>query len=136
MNTKLKGDLGELKVASDLVSQGYTISIPFGDNSAYDLILDKNNSLYRVQIKYVESNLDFLKVRLSSVTKQTARKLIHKPLSKDKVDLLAVYDRTDDICYYIPLSVCEGKQQLTLRKTSPKNNQKSKIFWAKDYLRV
>ena len=43
MNTKLKGDLGELKVASDLVSQGYTISIPFGDNSAYDLILDKNN---------------------------------------------------------------------------------------------
>lgn len=136
MDTKSKGNLGELKVASDLISQGYNIALPFGDNAAYDLILDKDNSLLRVQIKYVESNIDFLKIRLASVTKRTARKLVHKPLSRDSVDLLAIYDKIDNICYYVPLNVCEGKQQLTLRKTSPKNNQKSKIFWAKDYLRV
>jgi hypothetical protein len=37
---KLKGDLAELKVAADLLDRGCSISIPFGEDSDYDLIAD------------------------------------------------------------------------------------------------
>lgn len=40
-NKKQVGDKGEAKILSDLISRGYSVSIPFGDNDKYDLVLDK-----------------------------------------------------------------------------------------------
>jgi hypothetical protein len=34
---KKKGDLAELKVAADLIARGCELSIPFGEDSSYDL---------------------------------------------------------------------------------------------------
>jgi hypothetical protein len=36
---KAKGDLAELKVATDLVERGYRVAIPFGEDCDFDLIL-------------------------------------------------------------------------------------------------
>lgn len=35
----------------ELVVRGYGISIPFGDNEKYDLIVDDDGTLYRIQCK-------------------------------------------------------------------------------------
>ena len=53
---KKKGDLAELKVAADLVARGCELSIPFGEDSSYDLIADYEGRLHRVQVKYTQSN--------------------------------------------------------------------------------
>jgi hypothetical protein len=53
---KKKGDLAELKVAADLVSRGCELSIPFGEDSDYDLIADYGGRLHRVQVKYTKSD--------------------------------------------------------------------------------
>ena len=37
---KQKGDLAELKIAVDLIDRGCQLSIPFGEDSSYDLIAD------------------------------------------------------------------------------------------------
>jgi hypothetical protein len=37
---KQKGDLAELKVAADLVTQGWRILLPFGEDHDYDLGID------------------------------------------------------------------------------------------------
>ena len=60
MNTKQLGNLTELQCMTYLYELGYSISIPFGNADKYDLILDIDNKLYKIQIKhsseYVDSN--------------------------------------------------------------------------------
>jgi hypothetical protein len=42
---KTKGDLAELKVATDLVERGYRIAIPYGEDNDFDLILCRDDQL-------------------------------------------------------------------------------------------
>lgn len=48
MKTKDKGDLAKLSVARKAISKGFWVSIPFGDNERYDLILDTREELEKV----------------------------------------------------------------------------------------
>lgn len=50
-NSKTRGDETEITIIHDLISAGYGISIPFGDNDPYDIIVDDDGDLYRVQCK-------------------------------------------------------------------------------------
>ena len=48
MNTKNKGDVSVAMILAALVSQGNTVSVPWGDNAAYDLVLEMDGKLLRV----------------------------------------------------------------------------------------
>ena len=50
-NTKRIGDVSEIMVLGALIRAGYYVSIPFGENHRYDLIAEKDNALYKVQVK-------------------------------------------------------------------------------------
>jgi len=50
-NTKRAGDVAELRVMCDLVRSGYGVAIPFGEDNRYDLIVEKDGVLSRVQVK-------------------------------------------------------------------------------------
>lgn len=50
------GDETEAKIIAALVSCGYTVSVPFGDNSKYDLITDDGDQLRRIQCKTAWQN--------------------------------------------------------------------------------
>lgn len=63
---KTKGDLAELKVATDLLERGYRIAIPYGEDNDFDPILCREQNLERVQVKYTESNGNFVIVRTRS----------------------------------------------------------------------
>ena len=52
MNSKSKGNIGEIKVASEFIKWGCIVSFPFGDNARYDLIIDDGDSLKRVQMMH------------------------------------------------------------------------------------
>ena len=133
---KTKGDLAELKVAADLVERGYRIALPFGEDVDFDLILIRDAALERVQVKYTESNGRYVQVRCRShsLTKGKVRRT--KYYTSEMVEWIAVYDRTEDRCYYVP-SVelgTSGLSDMRLRLSAPLNNQKLKIRWASDYL--
>jgi PD-(D/E)XK endonuclease len=49
---KQKGDLAELKVACDLRRRGYLVLIPFGEEAPYDIVIDRDGKLERIQVKY------------------------------------------------------------------------------------
>jgi hypothetical protein len=55
-NTKDVGDRTEAKVVHELIAAGYSVSIPFGDNDKYDIIVDVVGSLFRVQCKTAWQN--------------------------------------------------------------------------------
>jgi hypothetical protein len=132
---KKKGDLAELKVAANLVARGCELSIPFGEDSNYDLIADYEGRLHRVQVKYTRSNGQFLRVRCRShsITKGKIRQTKH--YTAEMVDWITVYDATSDRCYYCPSHhLGSGRSELTLRLTPALNNQLLGIRDARDYL--
>ena len=129
MDTNRKGDIGEAKILSELISKGYDVYIPFSGHSRDDLIVNRNGNLERVQCKYVESNNIVIKINCYSGDR-SKKNSIYTP---DEIDWLIVYDKTTDKCYYIPSSKLNtGK--LHIRLNPPKNNQKKFINDAQDFL--
>lgn len=51
LNRMQQGDLGEVRCIYELVKLGYSVSKPMHVHLPYDFIADKNNKLYRVQVK-------------------------------------------------------------------------------------
>lgn len=50
-NNKQKGKAGLALAIGYYGSKGYTVSLPLNDTQDYDLIVDKGNTLYKVQVK-------------------------------------------------------------------------------------
>jgi hypothetical protein len=132
---KQKGDLAELKVAADLLARGCSISIPFGEDSDYDLIADFAGVLHRVQVKSTVSDGEVVLVRCSSHSLTNGKVRQVKRYTAAMIDWIAVYDRTTDRCYYCPASeLGVGMRLLTLRLTPARNGQTLGIRNAVEYL--
>jgi PD-(D/E)XK endonuclease len=133
---KQKGNLGELKVAADLVTRGCSLYIPFGEDSDYDLIADYEGRLHRVQVKYTKSDGQVIVVRCRShsLTKGKVRRT--KIYTAAMVDWIAVFDATTERCYYVPswMLGVDGCGGLRLRLVPARNGQSLRIRRAEDYL--
>jgi hypothetical protein len=135
---KRKGDLAELRVASDILSRGHRIAIPFGEDWDYDLIVcrDGRAMLERVQVKHVVSDGEVIPVRCRSMSLTNGRVRVAKKYTSATVDWIAVYDVTTDRCYYVPSSELgpDGRSLLSLRLVPARSGQRAGIRWAADYL--
>lgn len=133
---KTKGDLAELKVATDLAARGCRLSIPFGEDLDYDVIADYEGRLHRVQVKYAHSDGKIVKVKCFSHSLTAGRIRATKHYTTAMVDWIAVYDLTTDCCYYVPSWVfgTEGRSMLYLRLVPTVNGQSQGIRRAEDYL--
>ena len=132
---KQKGDLAELKVATDLIDRGCRISIPFGEDCDYDLIADFNGRLHRVQVKHTRSDGRIVLVRCRSHSLTNGKIRATKRYTAATVDWIAVYDCTSESCFYCPSSELgtEGRATLTLRLQPARNGQRQGIRRAEDY---
>lgn len=129
--TKTKGDLGQVKVMGDLLSKGYKVAIPLGEDWRYDLIVDRNNKLLRIQCKYVESTNGVIKVRCETHDGHSYYKY-----KQEDLDYLAVYDKISDRCYYISCTYLgSGRGSISLRIKATKNGQKKKIIKAEEFIK-
>jgi hypothetical protein len=81
--------------------RGYGVSFPFGHNHSYDLIVDRNGTLYRIQVKtakneggnryYIQADAD--------------------KYGKKNVEILAGYSEAEEATFYIPVEEASGKRQ-------------------------
>ena len=127
--TKTKGDIGQVKVMGDLLTKGYKVAIPLGEDWKYDLIVDKNNELLRIQCKYVESSSGVIKVRCETHDGRNYYKY-----KQEDLDYIAVYDKLSDKCYYISRDYLgQGRGSISLRTRNTKNGQKKRILKAKNF---
>lgn len=129
--TKTKGDIGQVKVMGDLLIKGYKVALPLGEDWRYDLIVDKNNKLLRIQCKYVESTNGVIKVRCETHDGRNYYRYQQKDL-----DYIAVYDKISNKCYYIDRSYlgAKGRGSINLRLREAKNGQRKKILNASDFV--
>ena len=135
---KTKGDTAELMVAADLAKRGYRIAFPYGEDTNWDLILERpDGRLERVQVKYAESRDEVIALRCRSHSLTNGRVRQTKRYTAEMIEWLAVYDRTTERCYYVPAAeLGEGRALLHLRLGPARNGQHRRINWASDYLEI
>ncbi len=61
-SNKEKGNTG-LGIAIAYCANGYTVSIPLNDTQDYDLIVDKNNILKKVQVKATSCKTKYINIK-------------------------------------------------------------------------
>ncbi len=126
MNSKTYGDIAELAVAAKLAKMGYIVSRPLSDNAPYDLIIDKNGTLQKVQVKARKSRKGCVFVELYSNTTSGSRMY-----QKKDFDILAIYHiETGDIAL-VDHNEINTKQlilQIGSSKRFSKNSPSMKFF--------
>ncbi len=126
---KRQGSIGEIMIMAEAVRRGYKVAIPWGEDSRYDLIVDRIGKLEKVQCKYTRSNGELITARCRSSNNWNQVKY-----SCEDIDWLAIYDLTSQKCYFIPsVMLGEGRNQINLRIKATGNNQVKGVLWAKDF---
>lgn len=130
LTSKQKGNLTELQCITAFYKLGYTVSIPYGENSRYDFIADINGKLLRVQVKTstARDNGDLIEFSCRS-TRVNTQGNFSRTYTKEEIDYFCTY--YDNKCYLVPVTECSSSKKL--RFNSTKNGQKVGINLAEDY---
>lgn len=128
---KQMGNKAEAVILAELVKNNIPVSIPFGQNEAYDFVIQTKEGFKSIQVKHatyrngcvvadIRHRVGFSKIEYSSYD--------------GEADYFAVWCEEINNCYLLRVSECEGKTALSLRVKPPKNNSCiSTIVWAKNY---
>ena len=119
----------ELRFASEFVRKGYSVFLPYGEDSPVDLLIHKDKSFKRIQVKASKPKNGIVSCQLRS-----SNNWQHKKYSKDEIDFFALYDYENKKGYLIPIEKVEGMSEIKIRLLKAKNNQKKRIRLAKDYV--
>ena len=94
-------------------SHGYIVSIPLNDTQDYDLIVDKQNKLYKVQVKGTsfKTKHGIYQVALKSAGGTSGK--VYKTIKDTNIDLVFIVTK-DDGFYLIPKGVIKNKYTLNL----------------------
>ena len=126
MNVNQKGNLTELQVMTAAVKAGYTVSIPYGDCDRYDQIWDKDNKLFKVQVKTARwKDERQMGITFNCYSVCNGKKHLY---DANEIDYFATF--WNDKCYLIPVSECSSEKTLWF-ELSPRNYSNSCL--AKDY---
>lgn len=128
MNTKDKGDLCEIKVAAALTEAGYVVSIPWGDNQRYDMLIDDGQTISKVQCKHGRLRSGAVKFNTSS---GGTGKYSEPKGYAGEVDFFGVYCPDTKKCYLVGVDEV-GSGGCSLRIDEP-SQKRVNIKWAKDY---
>ncbi len=129
MNTKNLGDYAEIITAAKFTKQGYIVSKPLSENSTYDLIVDMDGQLKKVQVKARSTRNNTISVELF-----TSMRNYKKEYKEGDFDLLVIYSEELDKLAIISWDELKDLKVLTLRTVKPKNKQKIGVKMFNDYL--
>jgi hypothetical protein len=114
ISTKYAGDTTETAILFALTKKGYTVSIPFGENCRYDLVVDIEGSLKKVQCKTGRLHNGCVIFRGCSQNISSGRRSYI-----GQIDFFGVYCLEIDRCFLIPIEhAC--MTDTTLRIDPPK----------------
>ena len=106
LDTKLKADVAESAVATELLKRGFRVLRPVGDRLPYDLALDCGGRLLRVQVKCAWYDAS---KRLYTVdarrTKTNRRRMIHDRYAATDFDFAVLYVADRGVFYVMPAAV-------------------------------
>ena len=122
------GNYSESIILGAYLKEGFTVSIPFGSGASYDLLVDTNSNIYKVQVKTAWIGNGVLKYKSQRRQPKIEKRI---PYKLGEIDYLAIYCPANNSLYGIHI-----KNHPTggwLRLEPVKNGQSKKIRWASDY---
>ena len=129
-----KGDYCELLVLARLVREGYDITIPYGQQTGWDLLVSVNGKWEKWQVKTARRRKPHHKtvaVRLLSVRIIDGGKRINKTYKEGDFDVLVVVDPDLGWMWKVPIERVLGKSTINLMPNSEYrwwNKEPSKFF--------
>ena len=132
LTTKTQGIIGEAQVLAKFESLGIPVSIPFGDNLPYDMIIDIKGKLYKIQVKTsTQSKEGKTTFEIKKNRINTQNNYINY-YNKNEVDYYALYAINRQEFYLVPFEEA-GNSSIYIRYDLPKNGQINKIKMNYDY---
>ena len=128
---QIYGITTELIVAQKFIEKGYIVSIPYGNNSRYDMIVDTDTDCYRIQVKHASLNDNGSYTVNTSNTVTTTTKNARKYYSKNDVDFIVSV--IEDQLVVIPVEMIEHSQSKIFRTELPKFGTKSNCNLIEDF---
>jgi hypothetical protein len=113
--TRQKGELAEGAILAGLLKLGLTVMLPFGGGAPYDLVVDLDGALIRIQCKTAQL--------ISGHRRGSYRGL---------VDVIAAYAPTNGKIYWFRPEEA-GLTSISLRLTPTRNKQIGGVHQASDY---
>ena len=132
-STHQKGEIAHLKVMLRAIEKGVVLSKPLID-SRYDFILDDNQKLERVQVKYASGKAPHSRGSVKVNLKSWEGRKLHRRYCADEVDALLVYiPQIDEVLRFEADVFCE-RASFTVRIEPARNGQTKGILNAKDFV--
>lgn len=128
-NTKDRGDETEAAIINELVANGHSVSLPFGDSDKYDLIVDDGAALHRVQCKTAWANKPET-IRFNTHSQTTRDGEYHEQTYDGAIDAFVVRDPSTDRLYWIEIEDATT-QKMELRCDAEIDHPS--INWAEDF---
>jgi hypothetical protein len=127
------GDRTTLAAMLALREAGYVVSVPFGENTRYDLLIDDGARIARVQCKSGQLVSGVVRFKTASSyahhrAPRTARRHYH-----GEIDYFAVYCRDNCGVYLVPIDDVPTTCEARLRVDPPRNRQRKRIRNAASY---
>lgn len=129
MNPKAVGERSEAIILSHLINKGWAVSLPFGNNQRYDMLVDNRSTILRAQCKTGRNDKNgCIEFATSSKNGFTGIRTSYK----DQVDMFLVYSEMTKKVYMVPIAGL-GPNMVRLRVDKNKGGATGGIRWAKDY---
>jgi hypothetical protein len=127
-----KGAVAEAGITSMVIQLGLTVLRPLCEGRRYDLAIDLEPELLRVQCKLARRLSGVLSVKLQTC-RYTPGGYVRTSYSAAEVDAIAAYSPELHRGFLIPISEASGRRSIHLRLEPTRNNQAQRIKWARDY---
>jgi len=106
LSSRQVGAVGVARVTSALLRCGYSVLLPYDDFAGYDLVAEKGNKFYRIQVKTAQ-NLEVGRNRYRfSTSTGNGYNLPKRAISG--VDYVACWGMNDDLFWLLPISKCRS----------------------------
>ena len=122
-SNKQKGNAGLGIAVAYYSSNGYTVSIPLNDTQDYDLIVDKNNFLKKVQVKATSCKTKYNRYQVALKSCGGTKGETYKIIIDTKIDEVFIVTDTMEM-FIIPIEEIKNKSTLNLSEKYEKNRVK------------
>lgn len=113
MSNKEKGNTGLGIAIAYYSANGYTVSIPLNDTQDYDLIVDRDNVLKKVQVKATSCKTKYDKYQVALKSCGGTKGKTYKTVIETNIDELFIVTDTMNI-FIIPIEVIKNKSTINL----------------------
>jgi hypothetical protein len=119
MNSKEKGNIAVGEAIAYFTKQGHTVSIPLNDSQEYDLIVDIDGFLNKVQIKYTSQTTTSGKFSVGLRSVSGSSRKVYKTVVDSDIDYIFILTSSGSR-YLLPIVDIVATNAITLNENYTK----------------